>query len=91
MNQKEKYNNIVELIKQYNEEAIKENSNMRLGLASSSSYRDGSDDDDEDEENNSSKPFNYEEFIKNNYYYENAGISIDTFGTDGGWFPSSVC
>lgn len=62
---------------------------MRLGLASSYSYRDGSDDEDEDTDN--SKPFNYEEFIKENYYYENAGISIDTFGTDGGWFPSSVC
>lgn len=78
MNQEEKYKEITKLIGEYNEVAIKENSNIRLGLASSESYKDD-------------EALTHEEFIKENYYYENAGISIDTFGTDGSWFPSSVC
>lgn len=78
MNQEKLYEEIAKLIKQYNEVAIKENSNIRLGLASSESYKDD-------------ETLTHEEFIKQNYYYENAGISIDSFGTDGSWFPSSVC
>lgn len=78
MNQEEKYKEIEKLIGEYNATAIKENDNVRLGLARSRCY---SDDD----------SIIFEEFIKENGYYENASVSINMIGADYGWVPSSFC
>jgi len=56
MNLEEKYKEILKLIGEYNESAISENYNVRLGLASSEAYRDL--DEEEGEE------LTHEEFIK---------------------------
>jgi len=90
MDQEKRYEDIAKLIKEYNEFAISKNSNVRLGIASSRLYRD--DDDHDDDENQDNKVLTHEEFIKEiGYYDNNTSISIHAFGTDAGWFPSSIC
>jgi hypothetical protein len=80
MNQEEKYQEIKKLIGEYNKIAIEENSNIRLGLAESDAYCNYKTDD-----------INFEEFIKENGYYENASVSIEIIGAAYGWAPSSIC
>lgn len=73
MDQNKIYDEIINLIKEYNKQAVYYNDCNRLGLATSETI-DGS------------ESLTHEEFIHQNNNCKKTIISIETFGADG-WFP----